>query len=69
MSKGNKVRIEQEGFNVTKIFIDGIELRGVKEVEYRNELGGFPIITVAFTPETLNYDKLIERKSTPRRYR
>lgn len=55
---GNKVKIIQEGYGKTKIFIDDIEVKNVQYIDYNANVNEVPMITLRFIPETLNYDEI-----------
>lgn len=55
--QGHDVRIEQDNNNITRVFIDGRELKGAIDVNYNNGVGNTPVITVEFMPATLNLNK------------
>ncbi len=53
---GNNVRIEQENLRTARVFIDGVEVKRVTDVNYSINNEETPVIKLEFTPNTLNFD-------------
>ena len=57
----NKVHIKQRG-NITRVFIDGIEIRELKYIRYRNSINEVPTIKLEFCTNEVDID--VDRSDT-----
>lgn len=51
---GNNVVFEQNEHGMMWLYIDGVELKGIREFEMNNAVGEIPQITITFIPKTVN---------------
>ena len=53
-SYGNDIVVEQDGHGRMWLYIDGVELKGIREFEIHNAVDEVPTITITFIPKTVN---------------
>ena len=50
----NDWKIIQESIAITRVFVDDVELEGIRSVRYTTEVGELPIIVLEITPGSVN---------------